>query len=375
MTVHYITKLLSLTFGGVFLSFLYILVAQIISYPIMARKSVQSSSASQARYEKELKSLASQAKRTSPYQRGLLCVRASTIAILLALAAYTSQLSLAPVYGGIPSARLHGYLVGAGCFAGWAGNEILKTALSDKFTTAQIIPVLTLYMPLLQCLMEQLSGFLGAKVGPIITETVTLMPLVAISSAAIADALEQAKFAQMLPLPSFVADSLPGLASWCVLKWVGSYAPQALAPVIGRFFLFTTVGLQLLVAGLQAIVAPSMLLVLALPALLHTAVFNVHVNSPNGDLLLNNTLTDQGWLLLDRQQSITGYVSVLENRNDGYRVMRCDHSLLGGEWIEDRGDRIAEPIYGVFAMLEAVRLVERTNGDTLRDDEAKALVM
>jgi hypothetical protein len=55
--------------------------------------------------------------------------------------------------------------------------------------------------------------------------------------------------------------------------------------------------------------------------------------------------------------------------------MRCDHSLLGGEWLSrsDRNSILAEPIYGVFVMLEAVRLVEVKK--SVPDSEAKALVM
>ena len=66
-----------------------------------------------------------------------------------------------------------------------------------------------------------------------------------------------------------------------------------------------------------------------------------------------------------RRESVTGYVSVLDNTEAGYRVMRCDHSLLGGEWQKApkglehlaRGG-FKEPIYAVFVLLEAVRLVE-----------------
>jgi hypothetical protein len=53
--------------------------------------------------------------------------------------------------------------------------------------------------------------------------------------------------------------------------------------------------------------------------------------------------------------------------------MRCDHSLLGGQWVHVNGRRVSEPIYGVFVMLEAVRLVEREA--PLLDSEASALVV
>ena len=82
--------------------------------------------------------------------------------------------------------------------------------------------------------------------------------------------------------------------------------------------------------------------------------------------------------------------------------MRCDHSLLGGEWVPgvgkwpggkgNEGGRgvVGEPVYSVFIMLEAVRLVRpgnskeeaqdednRTRNSTpmVPDQNAKALVM
>jgi hypothetical protein len=81
-----------------------------------------------------------------------------------------------------------------------------------------------------------------------------------------------------------------------------------------------------------------------------------------------------GWALIDRQESLTGYISIIESPEKGFRVMRCDHSLLGGEWLANtKRNIIPEPIYGVFVMLEAVRLVEVKT--SVPDSEAKALVM
>lgn len=62
-----------------------------------------------------------------------------------------------------------------------------------------------------------------------------------------------------------------------------------------------------------------------------------------------------------------------------YRAMRCDHSLLGGEWLlteerrEKEGWKVDEPIYSVFETLEAVRLVETE--PAILDAEAQALVI
>jgi hypothetical protein len=102
---------------------------------------------------------------------------------------------------------------------------------------------------------------------------------------------------------------------------------------------------------------------------------DVHLGGISG---VNNAISHEGYKLLERQESYTGYISVLENLNDGFRVMRCDHSLLGGQWtktVPGYNPEVEDPIYAVFAMLEAVRLVEPDHGTPRVDANSKALVM
>lgn len=74
--------------------------------------------------------------------------------------------------------------------------------------------------------------------------------------------------------------------------------------------------------------------------------------------ITNTRLGKLGYELLARGDGrATGYVSVLQNNKDGFRVLRCGHSLLGGYWLNSPGI-VKDPIYGVFVMLEAVRLIE-----------------
>ncbi|KAJ3472308.1 hypothetical protein NLG97_g11101 [Lecanicillium saksenae] len=97
--------------------------------------------------------------------------------------------------------------------------------------------------------------------------------------------------------------------------------------------------------------------------------------TPAAMVKLNTTLQAHDWLLIDRSESNTGYVSVLQSLRGNFRVLRCDHSLLGGEYTDESvvGGIVAEPIYGVFAMLEAVRLIQTEK--RVADDKAKALVI
>lgn len=40
--------------------------------------------------------------------------------------------------------------------------------------------------------------------------------------------------------------------------------------------------------------------------------------------------------MLSSEQSRTGRVVVGDNLKDGYRFLRCDHSILGGRWFRER---------------------------------------
>lgn len=95
-----------------------------------------------------------------------------------------------------------------------------------------------------------------------------------------------------------------------------------------------------------------------------TAVIFSTVYGPAGNLAsLNRRLSADpdttSWSIVDRQWSNTGYLSVLENSEAGYRLLRCDHSFLGGEWLPPNTSPVGEPVYVVFTILEAVRLIDR----------------
>lgn len=96
----------------------------------------------------------------------------------------------------------------------------------------------------------------------------------------------------------------------------------------------------------------------------------------------NARLRPVGYDLVESKESVTGYVAVFESTKDGFRVLRNDHSLLGGQWLlspERRraGAEVNESIYSIFYMLEAVRLVEQdvVFHDSSRAATPEALVM
>ncbi|KAI8723943.1 hypothetical protein NCS52_00251100 [Fusarium sp. LHS14.1] len=324
------------------------------------------------RFERELKDLAAKAKENTWTRRAAkqtsIYLQTTFILGLLGVASSVSQLNLSPVYGSIPSAVTHAPVIMAGCFVGWAGNLFLRNVL--PLPTAQLLPIVALNVPAIQYLSGGFSDRLGCWWGPLVTEALTLFPLAVFSAACVADQLEDADLSM---LPKFVADAAPGIGSWGLFRLAERIANEKLQGLIGSAFWFTRVGLELVLAGIYAVFSPSKYLVLAIPALLHTAVLNTHVMTPMATASLNSTLAAQNWTLLERKESLTGYISILENLGQGFRVMRCDHSLLGGEWVRIQGQKVSEPIYGVFVMLEAVRLIQRET--PLPDTDAKALVV
>jgi hypothetical protein len=329
-------------------------------------------------FERELKALAAKAKtETWPNwarTQAAIYLRAATLLSLIAVASTVSQLALSPVYGSIPSAKWHAKLLMAACFAGWSSNLFLNRAL--PFRPEKLLPVIALWTPVVQFALGKVSGVLTASWGPLVTEAVTLFPLVAVSTACVATGLDGA---DLSALPGWVADAAPGLGSYGFFKAAEKVLGGLVEGYVGRTVVNTRLGMEVVLGAAYALFAPSKLLVWAVPALLHTALLNTHVPTSLALARLNSGLAPEGYVVLDRAESVTGYVSVVDSPKEGYRVMRCDHSLLGGEWVkflgqgQFKGNQVAEPIYGVFAMLEAVRLVKTP--EPIRDSEAKALVM
>ncbi|KAK4242738.1 polyamine aminopropyltransferase [Achaetomium macrosporum] len=337
-----------------------------------------SSSFTPESFERELQALAAKAKTQTwgkwAREQASVYLKSATLLTLSAVYSTVSQLALSPVYGSIPSARWHAQLLMAACFVGWSSNLFLNRTLPCR--TEHLLPVIALYMPAVQFLLGRASGLLTAGWGPLVTEAVTLFPLVALSAACVATYLD---VADLSALPGWMADAAPGLGSYGFFKAAEKVLGGLVERNVGRTLLNTRLGMEMLLGASYAVYAPSKLLAWTLPALLHTAFLNTHVPTPTALARLNTGLAPAGYVVLDRAESVTGYVSVIDSPKAGYRVMRCDHSLLGGEWVkfqgqpQFKGNQVAEPIYGVFAMLEAVRLVKTPS--PILDSEAKTLVI
>ncbi|KAJ5785894.1 uncharacterized protein N7503_011106 [Penicillium pulvis] len=301
--------------------------------------------------------------------------RLGTGVALLFLAAFYSPvmgLVLSPVFGTHPVHIFHSYAVAVFGAAGWFLKDHIQRRLGRL--AAYLLPVLAFWTPTLQYFVMQQSSKLGNPAGPMVTELFGYLPLVSLTVAIAGKQVQAA-----LNLESYgevAAEHIPLLGTYLIYS-VGEHIGRAiLTRAIGFTFLFSRAGMQFVIAILYAVIVPrSKLLLLAIPSLIFTITSDVHFG---GIGAVNSALQHEGYTLLARQESNTGYLSVLENQDEGFRVMRCDHSLLGGQWtksIAGYHPQVEDPIYAVFAMLEAVRLVEPDNGIQRVDAESKALVI
>ena len=250
---------------------------------------------------------------------------------------------------------------------------------NKRFTKdiSHYVPLLAFYIPSIQYILFKFSWFFGNPYGPFITEALTYYPLAAMTIYPSACFLEKVKFEAY---GAIFAEHVPAIGTYCLFTAAEKFAKIVIGMKIGSNFMFSRVGLQLVIAALYGLVVPSAFLWPALPSIIFNLGYNMHTPLAHTTTILNNTLSTYNYTLLERKESLTGYISVIENTEQHFRVMRCDHSLLGGQWMLSKpaaGTPSApEPIYAIFAMLEAVRLVELENGEQRRpDSESSALTM
>jgi phospholipid N-methyltransferase len=294
---------------------------------------------------------------------------------LAALASPVSQATLAPVFGAIPSAVNHKEAVIATPLLAFLLRSQLKTTRQD--VVAQYLAIWAFWIPVVEMYLFPFSDFLGPHAGPGILGFLSCHTIIIPAVYAAAEAIEGLQLGDRIN--PYLAAIFPTIAGVWHLVSFEQWFQTALPSLNSLSGVFTPVKVQILIASALAYLAPSKLILLALPALVHTFFLNPHFDSTLTFGILNTTLNHHNWAILDRRWSNTGYISVLESLDMQYRAMRCDHSLLGGEWLltEERrvkeGWKTDEPIYSVFEILEAVRLIETT--PSTEDASAQALVV
>ncbi|OAL37747.1 hypothetical protein AYO20_02924 [Fonsecaea nubica] len=283
--------------------------------------------------------------------------RALQLVLLAALYAPLSQLNLSPVYGDIPAALYHRYGLTASFMLAFAVRGYLPSWV------ARFITPFCFWIPSIQFILFRFSSTLGNPLGPLITELLTCYPLALLSTYFAMQYLDETFSSGRLD--SSLGEAVPSMGLFMLFSVLHRACKGFVSSLLGRGFLTSRIGMQLVVASLYGMVLPNSFLWPSLPSVAFTMVANPHCSLSRTTEVLNNTLALYNYTLLERKESITGYISVLEDNQRGFRVMRCDHSLLGGQWKLPPSKRVqrrvAEPIYSVFVMLEAVRLVEGTS--------------
>jgi len=306
--------------------------------------------------------------------------RAVALLLIAAIASPISQLNLSPVYGSIPASLHHQRTMTLTAVAALLVRRGLKSYVSVN--VAQYIAVVAYWTPVVQFLLFQYSEKLGVEYGPFVIESLTYFPLLFLSIYGAMDLFDCFDLIGYKSSP--LKEAILPTASYFTISTVAKMSSALIPNFVGTSIYFTRVGMQLLLASASAFLTPSRVIIFAFPAIFHTLWTNPHHPSAHGLQLANSTLqATQNFTLLARQESITGYISVVENHADNaFRLLRCDHSLLGGEWLVtpdaySKGQRQRESIFAVFVLLEAVRLVEPPvpSTPTLDDSEKSALVI
>ena len=312
----------------------------------------------------------------------ILIPRIFGLTLLTAVSIETTRLCLSPVYGSPPTAY----------HRNWEINLVALVYVSYSELSDKVQNHLLSCMSLLGCAIPAIvsetfrfSGQLGPSWGPTFISLVTSLPLLYLTLLhVLRDNMTLARqtpelWDNLKPLPA----AFLLLAAWGTMSVFRRGAAYGLQFAIETFGAegFSIFGAQFVLGfGFAALAWWKKQYWVVVVALALSSAFNVHVPVVWNQGRLNGVLQAEGYKLLARQESVTGYVSVLENVKDGFRVMRCDHSLLGGEWVKEMsGSKLKEPVYGIFVMLEAVRLVETKStikGSVKGDDSRKkALVM
>lgn len=287
--------------------------------------------------------------------------RAAALLLIAGFASPVSQLNLSPVYGSIPASLHHQRTMTIVAVAALLVRRAIRSYTSAN--VSQYIAVVAYWTPVVQFLLFPYSEKMGIEYGPMAIELLTYFPLLFLSMFAAVDLLEYIDISGINPSP--LKEIVIPTASYFAVSTTAKISSALIPSFIGTSVYFTRIGLQMLLASASAFFTPSRVILLAFPAILHTLWTNPHHPSAHGLQLANSTLqATQNYTLLARHESVTGYVSVVESQTENaFRLLRCDHSLLGGEWLVtpqayEKGQRQRETIFAVFVLLEAVRLIK-----------------
>lgn len=308
------------------------------------------------------------------------------LASILSVVSYVSQVILHPVYGSV-GAALHHYNVVFTIATATLLPAFLGVGLErlPRKNWRGLALILICAPPVLPSLFRY-SARWGPIWGPILTQAVMTWPCVFFVShdicRRVTDIIGKPRIQSSLLLQTFLALSVSFLLTVILKVTERNVFATFFQPFIGifwsRFSLLLYLGVfalfidnipnsrndtsNLLIA--MAIILPTILLALNQP----------HIRTGVTPGLLAQLPPE--YTYLDRRESVTGMITVVESSIGGFRVLKCDHSLLGGLWtglkrtqlsaegvagedLERRSIDEAESVYTAFLVQTAVRLVRR----------------
>ena len=336
------------------------------------------------------------------YARLLLTLLATLF--LAAMSAEVSKLSLTPVYGSIPPIASLKWLRGSHEYDQRYFAMVIFITLAKTFFSKRILgfskhfAIWGVFVPSIQSGLYSFSGRFGPIWGPRATYLLVSVPLSCLSllhlAIQITEVIPHAIFAQGSAIRS--VNDLCGSALGNLLltgtlyhfliriqTFLEKMLPIVMTLTSGTHAMFSRLGVQTVTALLYTQLGVTLerfkLILFTILPLFHLAFFCPHLLFSYNTNVLNSSLQAAGYSLVARQESLTGYISVLDNVDAEYRVMRCDHSLLGGEYLyKPRGSRLKEPVYTIFLTLEAVRLLQTKPAESQKveiSEDRHALVM
>ena len=311
-----------------------------------------------------------------------------------------SKLSLSPSHGGIPAVQYRTETLIISAALAFMTHAIFRShPLLRPSNAIYLMAAITTWIPILQFALTPTARLIGPGLSAALINIVTLGPMVILSVDIMAPRVE---FLMGFNRPGGSSGTVSCLVCAAILFATMGISGSYLPPIVGSHPLLTRPFLPLSIPPLLMVLLPSrrMLWLATVPYAL-LLIFNPYTSFSILAGQFETTLNDLGYTVIKREESLTGYLSVVENRSKGYRVLRCDHSLLGGEWAPGMGSWpggdgydgplgvVGEPVYAVFVMLEAIRLVQDDlsqienvkvdSQNSLRsmspDNKAKALVM
>lgn len=212
-------------------------------------------------------------------------LHAAALIAVAAAASPISQLNLSPVYGSIPASQFHQSAV-----ITTIALAFVTTLASRKHAHAsygRYVPVVAFWTQPIQYVLFQYSSHMGPVYGPLTTEALTYLPLLFLAVCSASMYFSELDFSSV---NSLIARSACAVAGYIAFASVRRSTNAVLPQLMGTTNFLTRSGLQLAVAIAFSVLSPSMHVLLAIPALMHTLLLNPQNPAAMTTMLLKGTL-------------------------------------------------------------------------------------